>query len=388
LLILTLAHFSVDFCAGLMIPLPEPTLVQHLGVVLPRVAILVGGCAIIINVVQPLSAWLLPARGMPIILAAAPAAAAVITCIGLTHSYLLVGAMMAVAGIGIGMLHPEGALAAHCVVGERKGLGMSIFMSGGYFGFASGSLVSGVWVEHTNQDITYLWVFAAPALLTTVLVLLSGLHRLEGHVVAETHADSEGRFPFAPVFAIAACIALTMCTYVRFITVWLVREFPDGAAQGWGGATVFAGGLSGAVGSILWGHVSDRWGRPQIIAFAQFISLPFLYLVLHVSSPKMAPVWGVGYGLTLGAVSPLIVVLAQNSRGLGQRMRMALAIGGAWGLGEIAFVVGHGEADAHVTEHGRVDAHALVAGDGRGDLAKLVLETVVGARAALPIGRP
>ena len=340
LAILTLAHFSVDFCGGLMIPLPEPTLVQHLGVSLPRVALLVGGGAIVINVVQPVSAWLLPARGMPIILAAAPAAAALITCIGLTHSYLLIGAMLLVAGIGIGMLHPEGALAAHCVAGEREGFGMSIFMSGGYFGYASGSLTSGVWVEHTNQNITHLWILAAPALLTTFLVLASGLHRLEGHVVAEEPSDPEGKFPFAPVFVLAACIALTLCTYVRFITVWLVRRFPGEAAQGWGGATVFAGGIAGAFGGIFWGHISDRWGRPQIIAFAQLLAMPFLYLVLRVQSPSMAPVWGVGFGLTLGAVFPLSVVLAQNSRGLGQRLRMGLGIGGAWGLGEVGFILG------------------------------------------------
>lgn len=57
-------------------------------------------------------------------------------------------------------------------------------------------------------------------------------------------------------------------------------------------------------------------------------------------------------------------------------------------LAEIALVVGDAEADVHVAEHRCIDAHALVAGDGAGDLPKLVLQFVKGLRAALLVGGP
>jgi len=339
LLILTLAHFTVDFCGGLTIPLPEPTLVQHLGTTLPRVAFLIGGCAIVVNVVQPVSGWLLPARGVPALLPVATAAAALITCIGLTKSYWAVGMLLLVGGVGIGVLHPEGALAAHSVSGRRKGLGMSLFMSGGYLGFATGSLVAGVWVEVMNQDLTYLWVMAAPAVVTVALILTSGLHRLEGHVTAEPAGSGEGKLPFAPILALTVAIAVTLCIFVRFITIWLVREFPGQPAQGWGGTAVFASGLAGAAAAVFWGHLSDRFGRGKVIALTQVLCVPFLYQVLHVHSPSAVPLWALGIGATLGGIFPLSVVLARESHGLGQRIRIGLAIGGAWGLGEVAFIL-------------------------------------------------
>jgi hypothetical protein len=42
----------------------------------------------------------------------------------------------------------------------------------------------------------------------------------------------------------------------------------------------------------------------------------------------------------MGGVFPLCVVLARESHGLPHRLRMGLAIGGAWGLGEVAFILG------------------------------------------------
>ncbi len=339
LLILTFMHFVIDMMGGLLIPLPEPTLVQHLGVSLAMVAVLVGGSAIIINAVQPVSGWLLPASGMPMLLVFAPLAAALIAFIGLTNSYWIAGILLVTAGIGIGVLHPEGVLTAHELSGKRTGLGMSLFMSGGYFGFASGSLVSGLWVEYHEPDLANFWLLALPAVLVVVLVLLSGLHRLRGHD-GESNAGhlKKGQVPFLPVMLLAAAVAGTVCLFVRLITIWLVRRFPGEAAQGWGGATVFATGLAGAFAGIFWGHMSDRFGRARTIAVAQFLCIPFLYGIFRITAPSQAPLWGIGIGLTLSGVFPLTVVLAREAKGFGKRLRVSLAIGGAWGFGEILFM--------------------------------------------------
>jgi hypothetical protein len=41
----------------------------------------------------------------------------------------------------------------------------------------------------------------------------------------------------------------------------------------------------------------------------------------------------------MGAVFPLSVVVARSAGGKGKRLRMGLVIGGAWGLGETAFIL-------------------------------------------------
>jgi len=338
LLILTLAHFSVDFCGGLTIPLPEPTMVRHLGVGLPQVALLFGGFALIVNLVQPLAGWLLPRRGVPVLLAFGPAAAACVAFIGLTHSVWGISLMLATAALGVGVLHPEGALAAHRVAGGRKGLGMSVFMAGGYFGFATGSLVAGTWVEYRDQGLAHFWWLALPALLVTALVLLSGLHRVEGHGSARESTD--GVLPFWPVWALAICVAANMCLLVRFLPILLVRRFPLAAAQGWSGAAVFATGITGALGAFFWGHVTEHRSRGKAIALTQVLCIPFLYGLLNVRTPSVAPLWALGVGATMGGVFPLTVVLAREAHGCPERLRMGLSIGGAWGLGEVAFIIG------------------------------------------------
>jgi MFS family permease len=337
LLALTLVHFAVDFCGGLVVPLPEPTLVRHLGVDLPRVALLLGGAALIVNVVQPTSGWLLPKQGLPILLALAPLAAALTACIGLTHSYWMVALMLAVASVGIGIVHPEAALAAHSVSGRGKGFGVSFFMSGGYFGFSCGSLAAGWWVVHGNQGLARFWLLALPGILACAMVLLCGLHRLKGHMEEDQPGDG-GRLSFWPVFLLAIFTAVNMCLFVRFIPIYLVRMFPGQQGQLWGGATVFATGVTGAIGAWLWGHLSDRLGRGRVIVATQAVAALLLWPFLHLPSPGWAPVWGLALGLTMGSVFPLCVVLARQSHGLPQRLRLGLAIGGAWGLGEIAFM--------------------------------------------------
>jgi len=338
LVLLTLVHFAVDFCGGLLIPLPEPTLIEHLAVGLPRVALLVGGCALLVNVIQPFSHWLLPRRGAPLLLAICPALAALSACIGLTHSYALAAVMLIISGASIGILHPETALAAHSVAGRHKGVAISVFMSGGYFGFSTGSLIAGLWVEKSDPALSGFWLLAGIPLLVTVLVLASGLHRLRGHV-AEEETSTAGSTPLAPSLALAVCLAVNMCLVVRLVTILLVRRFPDQAAQAWGGSTVFATGVTGAIGAYLWGYLSDKIGRGWTVALVQFLAAPFLYGLLHAKSPEVAPLWGIGVGFTMGGVFPLSVLLAREARGLPQRLRMGLAIGGAWGLGEIVFIL-------------------------------------------------
>lgn len=339
LAVLTLVHFSVDFCGGLTIPLPEPTLIRHLQMGLPQVALLVGGFAIVVNVIQPVSGAFMPKRGAPILLLLGPLLAAFTAGVGLSSSYLGVAAMLVVGGVGIGIVHPEGALAAHSVSGRHKGLGVSIFMSGGYFGFATGSLVSGTWLAAHGQGLSGFWMLGAPAIVVAVLVLFSGLHRLHDEGGA-TNGPEDGPLPFAPVLLLAICIAINVCLLVRFMPILLVRRFPGPEAQAWGGATVFATGITGALGSFLWGHLSERYGRGRMIALAQLLCIPFLYQLTRVSSASAAPYWALGVGFSFGGVFPLSVVLARESHGVPQRLRMGLAIGGAWAVGEVAFILG------------------------------------------------
>ena len=354
---LVFLHFLVDFYGGLPVPLLEPTLTNHLGMSIGRVSLLIGGWALLMNIVQPASAWLLPERGVPALLWMCPFAAAVIALMSLSGNPHFFIVLLIVSGLGIGLLHPEGVLAAHSLGGRRSGLGVGMFMSAGYLGFASGGAVAGLWVEILGQDLRYFWLLLIPAFAAGGLVLWSGLHRLQGHVAPEPRdRQDQGRGPFFPVFLLAVGVAGSMCLLVRFITVLLVRRFPDMAAQGWGGMTVFATGITGALGALLWSHLSDRYGPAPILAVVHLLAMPFLALLLGVNHPGHAPLWGLGLGFTLGSALPLVVIQARRARGLTQRLRMGLAIGGAWLVGETVFIL----AGLYLDGFDPTDAEAVV----------------------------
>lgn len=336
ILVLTLVHFGVDFFGGIIIPLPEPTLTHHLGVDLATVTFLLGASALLVNVVQPVSGWLLPKRGVPGLLILCPLLAAVVCALGLGRTVPYAAVLLFISAMGIGLVHPEAALAAHSLSGARKGLGMSIFMSGGYLGFSGGSLVSGWLVETGGLGPFVLLGLIAP--VVALLVFLSGLHRLAGHAEDES-GEAEAGLPFAAVLVLAISIAANVCLLVRLLPILLVRLFPGEAPQAWAGTAVFVTGLTGALGAFFWGHLSERVGRGRCILLAQLAAMPFLYGLLHVGAARHAPLWGIGIGLTMGAVFPLTAVLAREAGGLSKRLRMGLAIGGAWGTGEILFML-------------------------------------------------
>lgn len=337
LLVLVFLHFLIDFYGGLLIPLPQPTLTTHLNASIGLVALLIGGWALLVNLIQPLSAFFLPRRGLPGLLLWAPLAAACTSLIGISASFPFVTLMLLVAALGVGILHPESALAVQSLGGRHAGAAVGLFMAAGYFGFASGSMVAGIWVE--LQGLNFFWLLGLPALLVMAAVACCGLHRLEGHItLEEPPADRPIGFP--SVFGLGIGVAVTMSLLVRFITIYLVRRFPDAPAQGWGGATVFATGITGAIGAFGWGYLSDRIGAARVLTWLTAAAIPLMWQLTRVAALSWAPIWGLAIGLTVGSAFPLVVVLARQARGGSQRLRMGLVIGGSWGLGETLFILG------------------------------------------------
>jgi len=333
--LLVLLHFTVDFYGGLTTPILEPTLTEHFRRDIGAVATLIGAWSLLINIVQPLVGGLMSRRGLPIILVAAAPLAALTALIGLTPTLPGAAALLFCSAIGIGVLHPEAALAVHGLSARRAGAAVGFFMAAGYFGFSIGALVGGAWAEAWR--LRGFWLLALPSLLLAFGAARAGLHRMEGHV-EENGAGVETERGLPALMALGFGTATIMCLLARFIAVLLVRRFPDSAGQGWGGATVFATGITGALGAFGWGALADRRGPMRVLSGLQLAALPFLGLLLWTPRIAWTPLWGLGLGATIGSAFPLVVVRARRTRGFSPRLRMGLTIGGAWGMGEIAFI--------------------------------------------------
>ena len=338
LLILAFLHFTVDFYGGVTRPLVQPTLMQHLAVGFGAVVVIIGIAQITVNAIQPLSAAFLPKRGLPALLILCPLVAAASCLIGLTHNYAAVGSLMVLSALAIGMLHPETLLAAHALAGERQGVGVALYISGGFFGFSTGSWAGAAWA--TRWGLAGFWLLALPAVIAVVLVLASGLHRLRDHADTPAPAHVSHRISFWSVFVLTVLIATNMEMIMTFITPYLVRRFGD-AAQKWGGAEIFAFGLAGALASYLWGHLSEGRRRCRTIAITQLIAAPLLWMLISIDRPELAPVWGALCGIMMGGVIPVAVVLGRGAPGRSSRLRAGMLVGGSFGTA-VVIVTGAG----------------------------------------------
>jgi len=335
LCVLAYLHFLVDFYAGLKVTIAEPTLTTHLNSSLGEILLLIGMAGLVVNFSQPIASALLPKKGLPIILLICPILASVISFIGLTDSYIIIGIIFFISAIGIGVLHPEGTLTAHSLSGNKQGLGMALFISGGFFGFSFGGWVSAAWASHYGLDGFYIFIF----LLITgvILVFISGLLQREGQTAdkAEQYEKHQIRFPL--IFLLSILISTNIILFTFMITPFFVRKFGP-SAQFWGGSVLFTFGIFGALGSFLWGHLSEKTGRLKTIAFVQIFSYPFLYFLLINKNIYFAPVLGALTGFFMASVVPLVIILGRSCPGKFSRLRVSMLQGGSWGTASI-FVI-------------------------------------------------
>lgn len=329
LAVLTLLHFSIDFYTGFRGPI-IPTLQNHLSVSLAHIIYLTSLCGIVVNAVQPTFGAFIARKGFPLILVIGPVMATVMSLVGLTDSFVVTAVIFGIAALGIGLVHPEAAMAANDISSRRLGLGMSIFMSGGYFGFSSGSLVAAWWAQEFG--LRYFWLLGIPGVLVAVLVYLTKLHKYRAHVASNSEETNKGTHSFWPVFIMGLMLATNIVILMNFFTVYIVKKFGSDY-QAFAGSGLFCFGIAGALGGCFWGHMSEGRSRVLMILLATLIALPFTYTFFMLENTSLIILWLIVMGLTMGACFPITVILAQSARQFTRVLRTGLAIGGTWGGG-------------------------------------------------------
>ncbi|MBN1256690.1 MAG: MFS transporter [Planctomycetes bacterium] len=334
--VLAFLHFICDFYGGMRTPLAEPTLTTQLGASLGDVLLAFMLASILTNLVQPLGAFFLPKHGLPILLILCPLLAISAALIGFAGSTLSLAMFLCMASIGIGLLHPEGLLTAQGLSGSNHGLAISVFLSAGLLGYSSGGVTSAYWA--TTWGMSTYWLLGIPAIIAVVLVLISGLHKTEGHAATSMQAHECHAITFPKILLLGTAIASSILFFIAFITPYLVRSFGD-KAQIWGGVFIFCFGIGGLFGSFLWGYLSKKTRCCYIIAMCQIFSIPVLYYLIQIQNPKLVIFFGIYLGFFIGAISPLAAVLSRNAPGENTRLRAGLIIGGSWGLGSLMLIV-------------------------------------------------
>ncbi len=282
--LLALGHFANDTYPGFLAPL-QPLLMQQAGYGLTLAGLLTSLHAIAASIMQLVfGLWTDKLRRPWLVIFGPLVTAILIGSIGWWHNWYALAAVILVGGLGTAAFHPQAAAMAGKASGERRGLAMSIFVTGGNAGHALGPViilsVVSLWGLH------YSMITALPG-IAVAAILWYTLPRVLPH--SETSVRKPFRWSMLRSDRFGSLVLIWLVVFIRaFVAGGLVAFGPIYLTQS--GFSILLAGMantifeiSGAVGSVIGGGISDRIGRKQVIIISMAGAFPFLWLFLHTT---------------------------------------------------------------------------------------------------------
>lgn len=335
LLTFMLGHFTVDMFGGLLpILYPLMALAFHLNL---RDVGLVALCyTAASSLTQPLFGFIADRFGSRYL---APAsliwAAVMFGLVGFSRNTLMLGSLAAMAGLGSGAYHPQGAANASAVTGAiQKNTAMSFYTVGGTSGYALGPILGAVVFGFFGRHGSI--VLAPFGIISAVLVLRSfkrlGLGLPEAHEEARLEQRKIRWKPLIPILSVSMLRNLVMLSVITFVPLWYRDLGYSAAFYGVLTSLLIAGG---AVGAIFGGVLADRFGQRRVLISGLAMSVPALIVFVLNPGPGallLGPLFGM---LGEGPVSITLVMAQRLLPG-----RVGAASGFVLGLGFVAAGIG------------------------------------------------
>lgn len=340
--LLGLGHFTVDVYANLLPPL-LPIFKEMYGLSYAATAGLTSIFAITSTLIQPIFGYLADRYGKKWIAALGVAWVAVLMCaLGIAPGYAAIVAIVAFAGIGSAMFHPQGAAMVPKVSGSRKGLGVSIFAAGGSIGYSVMPLIAVMIVGWFGLRSLPLLIF--PGLVVSYMIYRYAPDMEED--CAKNHLDlrqvvqgmSRVRSSLTPLVTVVSLRSWVCSGMLTFIPLYFALQFKGWMFMGVDmtyiapGITLFIFLISNAIGGIIGGSLSDRYGRKQVLVTSLFASIPFFYLAFTCPTVMVWPFIALAGGLVYMSY-PGTVIQAQEMLPRTQGMAGGLILGFGNGVG-------------------------------------------------------
>lgn len=326
-------HFVVDGYGNIYAPL-LPLLIPQLGLSLAAAGVL-QMCFQMSNSVAQLAFGRLADRWRPrwLVVIGPIVAVTILSLIGLAPNVWVLGGVLVLGGLGGAAFHPPAAALVHRLGGKRKGLAMSVHISGGSVGFALGPLLFAPFVQRYGLTWTPLLMLPGLAALVVLLRKVPAIDRLqERH---ESSGLSELRpyaKPLSLLYAIVVLRTLASLSFATFMPVMLTRR---GLSVAVAGSAVAAYLFASGVGGFLGGPAADRWGARRVIIISLVSSVPFLALAPMLTGWPFIVVLAIG-GFLLQSTLPVNVTFGQTLAPISAATVSSLMMGFAWGTGGLS----------------------------------------------------
>jgi FSR family fosmidomycin resistance protein-like MFS transporter len=246
---------------------------------------------------------------------------------------MLAGILIA-GGLGAAAFHPPGAALAHQLGGDRPGLTMSVYITGGTLGFSLGPLMFAPFAQRFGLEYTP--ILALPGL--GVIAFFAA--RAPAITLRNTGGGGIGALrpyarPLGLLYAIVVLRTMTALAFATFMPVMLTRQGLSVAEAGTAVAVyLFASGVGGFFG----GPAADRFGPRTVIAWSLALAVPFLFAAPFAGGWRFVALVAVG-GVFLQSTLPVNVTFGQAIAPVSAATVSSLMMGFAWGMGGLTIPI-------------------------------------------------
>jgi MFS transporter, FSR family, fosmidomycin resistance protein len=345
LLLLIFTHFCVDFYGSFLSPL-QPFLISRHHLTLVKAGFLVTLYSISASLMQPVYGYLADRIRRNAFVVAGPFFAAIFMCM-LPHAtgYGLLMICLLLGGVGVASFHPQASAMSHEVSGKRKGVSMSMFISGGNFGAALGPLVLMFLINRAGADSTY-WLAVPGILFSLCLVFLAPAPaRKDTSDFAQPPFRQLRNFmgPLGHLYGIVVFRTLVQLSFLHYTPILFKQMNFSGVSIGFA-VTAFMS--AGAIGGVVGGFLYDRWGGRNLFLFSTVTAALFLSAMqVFGNGSLMIPFFALG-GFFLMMTIPVSVLMGQSIVPNAISTVSSVMMGFGWGTGGLLIPLVGALADA------------------------------------------
>jgi FSR family fosmidomycin resistance protein-like MFS transporter len=250
--------------------------------------------------------------------------------LGGIKSYPLMLLIVALAGPGTAAFHPQASAMVTAVSGKRKGFFQAFFIAFGNVGWSLTPLIAIPFVQ--AYGLKWTRVFAIPGILVAVLLWFTAPRLSKNEETVSTPLLPILKSSWRELSKIMLVVALRSLTYyglVAFLPLFLQQKNISLMSNS---RLLFIMLFSGAIGGLIGGFISDKFGRKVVIAGSLVLASPLFYLFL-VTEGMLSYIFLALAGAALLSSFSVTVVVAQEVIGKSAAMASGLTLGFGIGIG-------------------------------------------------------
>lgn len=264
------------------------------------------------------------------------AAAIFLSMVGMASGFGVLLVLSALGGMGVAAFHPQSTKEAARLSGERKGVGVALFITAGTFGLACGPVYFAWIISQFGFDNFHYAMVPAVVVCTLLLWKLpeSGA-ATAGPKKVDWQALGSRWKPLALHYYLVVLRSVVQLGIGQFLSLYLTRERAFSMEDA--SLVLAAFFLAASTGSFAGGSLADRIGGKNVVVLSMTGSSPFLAGFLLTDGVLSLACLFVG-GMILLLTIPVNVVMAQDLVPSQAGTVTSLMMGFAWGIAGITFI--------------------------------------------------